>query len=445
MLSGTTILITAVGVFVIGAIFLRRGIWPRRVGDTPYCGRCNYNLTAMERERCPECGCDISPETIVRGQRRRRPGFIVAGAACMLPLLFVAGLSIAKVDWYRYKPTGWVIADLNTTNTVDWQRSWNELDRRIIRRELSREHESRLIDLCLVEQSKQGPTSGRMENCVDYLGDTYLRDMMSEEQAKTFFDQIVQIELQVRERVIAGDDVPYLIIEHSRCPSPPWLVNINNGRPWIDDQRVRPVRLSNEDGIQLSGVGASGYSSGKLTQPLEPGAHTLKVRPLMAVRTESTHSAADTIHHEREFSLESAFEVLATEPLDYITMVNDPDLHDQLLDCFEPRNFRVNYSPVHRVLGEIAATVMPINVAFDVIARVRGDELVIGTIVSNKGEKPPMWHLRPFWRVDNPPIDSFDLILRSNEELVRNSVDMYEAWEGELVYEDVPVSSNSAP
>jgi len=446
MLSATDILIAAVGVFIIGVIFLQRGIWPRRVGDTPYCGRCKYNLTGIESDRCPECGGDVTPATIVYGLRRRRPGLIAAGAACMLPLLLVAGVWLTNIDWYRYKPTGWVISDLNTTNVGKWQKVWTELDRRIRLGAVSPEHESRLTDICLIEQGKKSPSSGRLKDSVDYLGDAYLRGVMSDAQAEKYFHQIIHEELRVREKIIVGANVPYLANAHSRSPSLPWSVKVYFGAPWFDDQRERIVMGGDEGSVEISGVGASGYANGSLSHSLEPGPHTLKVPLSLIVHTESPDgAAAGTVHHEREITLEAAFEVLASEPSDYVTIVHDPNLHDQLLDCFAPRNFRVNYSPALGVRGEIAATVMPISVAFDVIARVQDDEFKIGELVSEKGEKPPMWRLHYFWRYDNPPIESFDLILRSNEGLVRNSVDMYEAWEGELVYEDVPVSSNSAP
>ena len=67
------------------------GLRGRRVGDEPRCGKCDYILLHLESQNCPECGTEISAANTVIGQRKRRPGQVVAGIVLLLvPLLFIA-------------------------------------------------------------------------------------------------------------------------------------------------------------------------------------------------------------------------------------------------------------------------------------------------------------------------------------------------------------------
>ena len=55
---------------LLGLWLLKTGLWPRRRGDTPYCRKCGYNLTALTSERCPECGSIVARAGTVRGELR---------------------------------------------------------------------------------------------------------------------------------------------------------------------------------------------------------------------------------------------------------------------------------------------------------------------------------------------------------------------------------------
>jgi len=138
------LVILASALLILGLLLLWRGLWPRRKGDAPHCRKCDYNLTALESDNCPECGSPMTPHLVVRGPRRKRPGLIVTGCLCLLPALFVAGGSMTRVDWYRHMPAGWVISNLQSTSPATSLRAWKELDRRIKAGELSPRHQSAL-------------------------------------------------------------------------------------------------------------------------------------------------------------------------------------------------------------------------------------------------------------------------------------------------------------
>ncbi|HUU99087.1 MAG TPA: hypothetical protein VM487_25415 [Phycisphaerae bacterium] len=110
-----TMLLAIFGVItLVGVVLTLKALFPRRTGDTPYCRKCRYNLTgtdlAAADARCPECGSDLtSPKIIVRGERRRRPVWVVSGVICLLlgltPLGVIAVGALHQVDWYTHKPT----------------------------------------------------------------------------------------------------------------------------------------------------------------------------------------------------------------------------------------------------------------------------------------------------------------------------------------------------
>ncbi len=51
----------------VTALAAYRRLLRLRKGDTPFCGRCGYNLTGLTSPRCPECGSLLSKVPVVRG------------------------------------------------------------------------------------------------------------------------------------------------------------------------------------------------------------------------------------------------------------------------------------------------------------------------------------------------------------------------------------------
>src|SRR5689334_5393155 len=106
-----SIISTVIGLplFVLGLLLLKRGRWPRRVGDAPHCRFCEYSLIGLTSDRCPECGSAISPRTIVHGQRVRRPDLAFGGIGMIAAsLLLAAPIAIhitRSINWYRATPT----------------------------------------------------------------------------------------------------------------------------------------------------------------------------------------------------------------------------------------------------------------------------------------------------------------------------------------------------
>ncbi len=93
---------------VLGLTLVWFGVRPRRRGTTPHCRRCNYNLTGLDSDRCPECGTPLTPKTVVIGEGRRRPVRIVAGCVSRCP---------DQPFWVRFRNRRTL---LDGEDTTDW-------------------------------------------------------------------------------------------------------------------------------------------------------------------------------------------------------------------------------------------------------------------------------------------------------------------------------------
>ncbi len=431
---GKIVVLLSVIVFGITALMLlRRGLWPARRGSVPFCRKCDYNLTDLTSDRCPECGILLSEKTIVHGQRHRRAGLIIAGVLFSLPLLLLMVAFLAHANWYRLKPIAWVVSDFQSS--TNWGKAARELEYRINGDRLSAGQYSDLIDICLAIQGSN-TSAGATPNAsyaVAFLGDAYLKKHMSDEQANQFFEQLVQLDFKVRSPVIAGDRIPYSVSERSRCPSSPWWVYITDRDVLLDDVVVETGHGSGS----LSGLGTGSGSNGSVVCS-SAGTHTLTVT--------FTHTAyvgpfgdkqTSTLVNERDVELSAKFEVVSEEPANYATMVKDDSLLAELESCFTPNDFRLKAGSSDRYKGIVKLQPPPINIAFDVIVRIGDQEVDIGNLCRRKLQPGTDWFFE--WENGNPDIESVELILRSNEQLVRGSVDMFEAWDGEIVYKDIAV------
>jgi len=92
---------------LVGAVWIRLGAWPPRVGETPHCRRCDYIVGGLPEDsapRCPECGLTLTAPNVVYGERLRRRGRIVRGGAVMALGLGFVGMGVFEplnaVNWY---------------------------------------------------------------------------------------------------------------------------------------------------------------------------------------------------------------------------------------------------------------------------------------------------------------------------------------------------------
>ena len=421
---------------LIGLFLVWRGWRIRRRGDVPRCRKCDYNLTGLASDRCPECGTSLDTTTIVKGDRYRRWWWAVIGVV----FLALAGVSLIKpvqqIDGYRIRPTAWVMSDFQAATGQPLRKAWSELRRRDRQDNLSDRHRQQLIKLCLAEQTRT-PRRPVSQPMYDHLAWLAGQDALTESQAQQFFQQVFRLELTLRPRVAPGDDVPFWISNHIRAPSKTkhfgFWCDFSGAQLYIQDQLVNPGAYGHIRGYPYSGI-----SVGSRFQFNKPDMHTVVARGHIAFYHGETGSKENSkLLYERNITARAEFEMLAEEPEDYFTRIDDPALAEELKQCISPRNIRFVYNRAGVPFqGTIEFTNPPVNAAFDVYARIKGKEYRVGQASKAKGKSGGCgFH----GSNEIPRVSSCDIILRSSEKVARHTMAMFDMWEGELVFENVPI------
>lgn len=507
---------------LLGMVLTWRGLWPRRVGATPHCSRCNYIVRGIGMGRCPECGAVLSdPDAIVRGERPVRRGKGVFGIVMIVVALglFAVALTpgLRTIDWYQYAPTQWVIKDYQSTIPAVSNRAWGELERRLNSENPPDDKWPRIIDAFLTKfegdatliASRSGvvvagklmsftpqqrerffaatmtslnsavipvrmAAQGELDRMLDggllsdaqrnqiietalahqkngeapagqwlleHLGKAELADALSPAQRERFRRQCLDVtEFKVRPTVIAGSPVPFGYTTAGRGPG----ADYSGEKPgWSSGDRVSEIRVDgrvlNTGTMSGHGYGFHGGSGASSASYNAPGKHELQVTIELSGYWGKRQTDAEKApaRWRRAVTMVGEFEVLAEAPGDYITWVTAPPA-DQVKKAIIPQSAsRSGYGP--RGLGlMVRFDSMPVNVGFEVLGRVDGKEYPITTIALAAGSSTTYG-----FGIDQfPPTPGgkIDLIFRSSEKAVERTPDLYQAWQGELVFENVPVT-----
>ena len=151
MLWGLAILTLLLGA---GALVLAmRG---RRIGEAPHCRACNFELTGLDHDRCPECGRDVSTaRAAVRGYPPPPPlpqpqglVLLVVGAG-----IGAFSLSAGNASWNAYKPTAILIYESRLLHGTTRDAAGAELLKRHLAAPLTNDQLARLVDPSLAVQA----------------------------------------------------------------------------------------------------------------------------------------------------------------------------------------------------------------------------------------------------------------------------------------------------
>ncbi|MGD0140984.1 MAG: hypothetical protein ABSD28_19140 [Tepidisphaeraceae bacterium] len=431
-----TLLIVVFGVLGGSLLYIGRR---RRVGDEPHCRKCNYILRGLSSERCPECGSVLLPAAIVYGEPRRRWKTFLAGWLVLLlfGILIISGGvdQLQNVDWYHYKPTYFVLRDLNSGRLAEQHGAWTELMRRDADKSLSANTRDVMARFALARQANAAqPYNSLDTDTINYLGRRCLSKDLPADQLTKFFEQSVKTKLMVRSKVVAGDAVPYSVIHDGLGPS--------TGGFWtkMTSETVTIDGAKNEwsfgGSSESSGFGSGSF--GTMAKCPSPGKHELSATMRIEIFNGSMGGPGlSTLEYQSDRTMTGGFEVLASKPANLIQPIFDRKLAAAMKAAVTPQAFRYSLKD-HRFEGTIQFNNPPMSLACDVIARYGGKEHRVGEVTyhfpagtggySTSGSVP------------DPPPATVDVILRPSEQAAVDTVDIYSYWSQEIVFPNVPVA-----
>jgi hypothetical protein len=229
--------------------------------------------------------------------------------------------------------------------------------------------------------------------------------------------------------------VPYQIDESSRVCGPGFFVHVvYGGGTTIDGKGAGPT---GEGSGSMSGLG-SGGSTGNSVKYNQVGKHQLVVTPHVELRQGNFDAGAIIFQEDRQLTAD--FEIVATPPPDYFRLIDDPTLAIPIKAAIVPTKFAFSSQRPGNLNGNLKITNVPATIAFNVFARFNNREYQLSGIVCNKGSGADygVGGIAGDATAATQP-STFDLILRSNESIGRQTIDQHSIWKGELIYPNVPV------
>jgi hypothetical protein len=221
---------------------------------------------------------------------------------------------------------------------------------------------------------------------------------------------------------------------HSRVTVPDCYVRI------VDDGAIdidgKTIRSGGSGESSMSGLG-SGGASGSSVECNSIGQHQLSVTSRVEVYRGPI--SAGILLFKEDRTLTGSFQIVAESPPGNFRFIDEPKLAGLIKASIVPANFQMTGGQSPRFNGELQMTAVPVDIAFDVFARSKGHEYSLGSVNCAKGSGT---HYGIGGAVSGAAASTqpstFDLILRSNEHVARNTVGLHSAWKGELVYPKVP-------
>lgn len=480
-----------------GLVLIVVGLRGKRLNQHPVCRSCGFDLEGVYPAgmTCPECGTGLKHARAVRvGVRRKRWTAAGIGAALVLaPLamfISMAAVVVSGSELNQYKPVSLLLLEGEHGSDDLAQSAAKELVRRQDAGELVGENLSNAVEAALDLQ-------GNLERSWhqewgDLIERAHASGGASEEQYQRYLRQVAVIECRVREHISKSGELPVIIeLKEARVGSASMfavlfeLDGASVGTQEISElawgrypgesldsatsqgsgeERPRTATLrifSQQDRKRFSDVAGSALSC-YLQLPDSPGAgeHTVRVR-LKAQVTTSTNALVigatpppidDDGWHP--LTLESRTRVqLEDEPaarLRHADAATTEKLAASLRPTSSIRSILLNLDQTVRVLLSFDVAAAPAPFAFDVYVRDAEREWKAGTLTSSTLVPRMNWYSvgvesqRTLAADCDTPLHapSIDVILRPNIELAARTIDITEIYGGEIVIEDVALSSN---
>lgn len=455
-----------------GVALLYLGARGRRVGAEPRCRKCDYNLTGLAGQVCPECSTPLAPRSVIHGTRRPRWGVTALGGLFAVAAI-TTGFTVAYDQLqgggvYRYYPFSWVLRGALAGN-LDAQ---DEIERRIIADMLTDAHVATFADIALARQTAQTstaqtgtaqtgtaqtgtaqtstaqPATVQTQRWIDWLDALFLARRLDSARRQRYFEQFLHYQLDARPVIRQGDPLVLAMRSVSRGPT-------ETVQPYFRELRCLSLTVNGEPldcppGVMQYHVGRAGdqwLTVHEYRLPaLDPGTYlvacTVEER---LMRQSDSFRAQMGPYVARTLDLTTRVRVDAADAPDPVHLLQLP-AHQAAMQSavvFEwiTQVVRAEGQPCHQIVcANVSAGSPPVPGAFEAFVRTRDNEFALGPVlVGTDLHTGCLDTYQPCI-----PEATVDIILRPSADLARGTPDLYAIWGGELVYSQIVVRNCGA-
>jgi hypothetical protein len=437
-----------IGVCAVPIALIWHGLGGVRVGDHPLCRACGFDLFGKPAGTafCGECGADLSRQkAIVIGQKQRRKKSLGFGITLMIlatAVFTIAGYGRAKhVNWWSHAPLWYVLRQAGSADSNWRSLAIIELRSRCVPATRSTQASDRILDAGLAYQADGkrpwDPEWGAL------IEDAQRAGILSDDRWKRYLSQSWKnsITVSVRPRVRIGDPIWYEVkISHLRLSS-----SFQNFYPFggleiqlIDAFLTWPGHPLNSEEHGWELISTAGGGHGGQLHPFDyphditPGEHQLIF-------------GGEVDFGYRDHSRNNAFTLTASDSVEIpckvqmlpadqptVRLVKKPELAAAIRDCISV-NGELNL--LNQNQFDLRVKAPPVSLGFEVLIRVNGKEFSVSWLdcpagrVTNTGFNLTEATIKPGTR--------YDVIFRSDPHDAASSLDVFEIWDGEIVFKDL--------
>lgn len=435
-----------------GLFLLILGLRGRRVGDRPYCRRCGYDLTGLSSDTCPECGLTNATKLAVYGRRKPVRLAVVSGLVLVIVLL-----PLLSFDIYRHVsgfntltlyPVSWL---LNSAENGD-RPSLNELVRRSTITPFSTQDAQRIAKVALKEQAAI-PAKTDTQVWIDLLETIFQSGALTTEQEQQYYAQMPRLSFEVRPHLRVGENLPHRLYQGGAGPtSTKRGLRIYKRGYEIDGQSHGRDEGEWTSG-QIDSLSSKGWAGSSIRLPdVEPGRHTMTLRIEARIYSGSIWGGDSAVQPpvvwSNELEFDAEFELLPADAPDTVTLVWDPNLAEVIQSTIKIEKITVEPGYKECTLqasGSVEFTTppnstiaRPTGVAFEVQLISTAGIQSLGSVnaLPNKTNHSHWVQAHEILPFEDEVVT---IILETDIEAARNTTDLFEIWDGKLIYENVPV------
>ncbi len=152
-----------------------------------------------------------------------------------------------------------------------------------------------------------------------------------------------------------------------------------------------------------------------------------------------------TLCYSQKVKMSGEYEGLAPGTPDGVKRMTDPPMGTLIQASTGPSGFHIEMprgkwqkKPTVTITGFFCNgnSSVPMSTAFDVFLRIGGQKYLVGKAYGTAGIGT--WSC--YGPYDGPMATSCDVILRTSEKVARETLDIFEIWDGEIAYRNIPIT-----